>query len=108
MTLLHIDTGLQLLGVYSVSSITQGSPTQLTNLRCKKVVIQASADNSTLGTDGSLVAVGDSTVSATSTPPKVIAMLYPTNREEFLVDNANKLYLDATVTGAAVSYAVFG
>lgn len=66
------------------------------------------AANSSLGNDGSLVAVGDSTVDADSTPPKAIAMLYATQREDFLVDNANKLYVDATVTGAKLSYAIFG
>lgn len=109
MTLHHISTGLQLLGVFSIASITAGTPTQLTNLRCKKVVIQTDAANSSLNSDnGSIVAVGDSTVDADSVPPKVIAMLYPTQRDEFLVDNANKLYVDATFTGAALSYAVFG
>lgn len=108
MSLLLMNSGLQLLGVYSIASITAGTPTQLTNLRCKKVVIQTDAANASVGADGTIVAVGNSAVDADSVPPKVIAMLYPTQREEFFVDNANALYVDATVTGAAISYAVFG
>lgn len=108
MTLLGISNGLQLLGVFSIASITAGTSQQLTNLRCKKVVIQTDAANANIGADGSIVAVGDSTVDADSVPPKAIAMLYATQREEFAVDNANKLYVDATATGAALSYAVFG
>lgn len=109
MTLLHLDSGLQLLGLYSISSITAGTSQQLTTMRCKKVVIQTDAANADLnGGNGSIVAVGNSTVDADSTPPAAIAMLYPTQREEFNVDNANKLWVDSTVTGAALSYAVFG
>lgn len=109
MTLHHISKGLQLLGVFTITNILAGTPRQLTTLRCKRVVIQTDAANASLnGGNGSIVAVGDSTVDADSSPPKVIAMLYPTQRDEFEVDNANELWVDSTFNGANISYAVFG
>lgn len=102
MTLIGLDAGTQLLAVRTLA-ITAGEANQLTAQRCKLVVIQADEDNSS-----TLVTVGGSDVDADSDPPKSIASLYATQRENFRVHNVSELYVDATASGAKISYAVFG
>ena len=89
--------GYDSVGDGTASVTTAGSEVQLSNVSCKRVVIQAHESNA-----GTIV-VGGSTVVAALVGRRGVA-LYPTQSHVFYVSNLNLLYIDGTVSGDKVNY----
>lgn len=87
---------------------TAGTSVQLTTIKGKRAVIQSVQDNGSLGANGSIIAVGNSNVDATTSPPTCRAVLYPTQRENFDVIDASELYIDANEDGAKIHFCIYG
>lgn len=89
----------------TVTVTTAGTRVQLPNVPCKKVLIQCHESNGSLSNGGS-VTIGGSGVVAALVSRRGYT-IYPTQSQEFLVTNLNKLYVDSLDNGAKITYIYF-
>ena len=78
---------------------TAGTRVQLsaTSVKCRRVEVKA------LTTNSGVVVVGSSTVVAAAGSERGV-VLFPGDGVTLLIDNLNKVYIDSTSNGDAVSY----
>lgn len=89
----------------TVSVTTAGTRVQLSNVACKKVLIQCHESNGSLGNGGSITVGGSNVVAALGSRRGYT--IYPTQSQMFEVSNLNKLYIDALDNGAKINYIYF-
>lgn len=99
---LLVDALSEIAGHGTLASVrrtvtTAGTAEQLASASCKRVVVQALADNT------NAVVIGDSGVVAAEGTREGIA-LFPNQTMEFFVNNTNLLYVDAVTSGEGISY----
>lgn len=102
MTLVSHDTGSHIVSTGVLTVTTAGTKVQMSDQRCKRVLIQADEDNGT-----TIMAIGDTNVDADSNPPRG-RMLYATQAEAFYCQNTNELYVDATVNSGKIHFITEG
>lgn len=89
--------GAGAIGDGTATVTTAGTPIQLPSVAVSRVYLQANPNNT-----GEIV-VGSSSVVASVSTRRGVA-IFSTQWVEFKIDNLNKLYVDATVSGDKINY----